>query len=215
MKNSRFENKLNEELRIFREYLFPDTKDLTLYRKQFIVENANSNETFKLCNGKKILVINFFADLLRDHYNSGKITEWYKKMTECNKNIIIPNFSSISSIETPYPFGNGINENRFNNFFQSLDYIKTQINNHKEEYDIVLISSGIYTSFIADYIGKINKSFICYGRGLSNIFCIKYKDTYTWCNCDFTKQNLEPYLCEIPKKYIQNDFHFVENGCYW
>ena len=63
----------------------------------------------------------------------------------------------------------------------------------------------MYTPFIADYIGS-------YGRDLSNLFCIRYTNTYTWCLCKFTQDNLDPFLCDIPDKYKIKDF---ENGCYW
>jgi hypothetical protein len=102
------------------------------------------------------------------------------------------------------------------NFFESLEDIKHKIDNHKEPYDICIISAGIYTVFIADYIEKkYNKSFVCYGRDLSHIFLLKYTNTFTWCHCEFTKSNIGPYLCDIPIKYRLNGYDFVEGGCYW
>ena len=212
--NNRINNKLNKEIKIFREEILYETDKINKYRNNIKHIQPENNDKFRLCKNKKILIINLYADLLRDHYNSGKVTEWYKKLTEYN-NCLIPSFESISSIEIPYTFGNGINETKFNNFFETLDYIKQKIDNHKEEYDIALISSGIYTAFIADYIGNKNKSFICFGRGINNIFCIKYKDTYTWCQCQFTKNYIEPYLCSIPEKYKLNNYKYIEDGCYW
>jgi hypothetical protein len=209
-------NELDYELRLFREHIFPSSMlNYMNLREQFVFLNYSSNDTFNLCNNKHVVIINQYADVLRDHYKSGKVVEWYTKYAEYN-NCIIPSISNISSIEIPYPFGNGMNEPERNNFFETLEYIKQKIDSHKEYYDIALISAGIYSAFIADYISNTkNKDFIAYGRELNNVFCIKYKYTYEWVNCNFLKENFEPYLCIIPDKYKLNGCNFVESGCYW
>ena len=109
-----------------------------------------------------------------------------------------------------------MNETDCNDFFEMLDKIKFKIDNHTEPYDLAIISAGIYTPFIADYIDKTKrKEFTCYGRELNHIFCIKYKHTYTQCQCEFTKTHLEEYLCPIPDKYRLLGFQGVEEGGYW
>ena len=216
-RNDSFNYKLDYELDLFKKYIYPDNIPNVLNHRNEIGHNIyiDNNDTFKLCKDKDVVVINLYADLIRDHYKSGKVTEWYTKLSGYN-NCIIPSIKSISSIETPYPFGNGINEETYNNFFETLEYIKQKIDKHPYNYDIALISAGIYTSFIADYINKHkNKEFICYGRDLNDIFCIKYKNTYTWCHCDYTLANISSYLCDIPNKYRLPNYEYIENGCYW
>jgi hypothetical protein len=216
MRNKEFDNKLNTELDLFKKYIFPENIPDCIKFREEVDRNftLSPDELFKFTANKRVLIINLYADLFRDHYNSGKIIQWYTKYSEYNP-CNIPSFTSISSLEIPYPFGNGINEKVYNNFFETLDLIKSKIDLY-EDYDIALISAGIYTSFIADYIDKAkNKQFSCYGRDLNHIFCIKYKHTYTWCTCEFTKSNLEPYLCSIPGKYRLDNCSNVEDAGYW
>ena len=195
-----------------KKYILQNYQTNVKINTAFAIE-LNANKLFKACNYKDIIIINLFADLIRDHYNSGKVKEYYNKYSNYDNNTIIPSFKSVSSIELPYTFGNGINEQKYNNFFEMLEYIKTLIDEHKDYYDIAIISAGVYTSFIADYIDKIKcKKFISCGRGLNNIFCIKYKHTdYSVCD----KFNIEPYLCDIPNKYKLKNYYTIEEGCYW
>ena len=186
--------------------------------KQLLFKSLCLNPTtlFTRYANKNVVFINLYADLIRDHYNSGKVRDWYIKQKEIKPNNVIPSFNNVSSIEIPYPFGNGMNETECNDFFEMLDKIKLKIDNHSEPYHLAIISAGIYTPFIADYIDKIKgKEFTCYGRELNHIFCIKYKHTYRWCHCEFTKTHLEEYLCPIPDKYRLTGFQGVEEGGYW
>jgi hypothetical protein len=206
----------NKEIQQFKDHIYPETiPNYVKQKEEFGLKHISPDITFKVCENKRVLIINLFADLLKSHYESGKMTEWYTKLSEYN-NCVIPSFASVSSIEIPYTFGNGLNETKNNNFFETLDDIKHQIDLHDDTYDVVLISAGMYTPFIADYIDKCkHKRFICYGRELSNMFCIQYKNTYTWCGCEFTINNIEPYLCQITDKYKLNGYEYIENGCYW
>lgn len=211
-----YNDKLNKELDLFIKYIYHDKNNEEISQLRKLSYNCNTpNTIFSLCNNKNVLIINYFGHLVRDNYLSGRVRNWYIKFNtfrQCQ----IPNIKSISSIETPYPIGNGMNESVHNNFYEKLEHIKEMIDNHTEPYDIAIISAGIYTVFIADYIEKNkNKDFICIGRELSNTFLISYKGTFQWCACEFTKQHIGPYLCSIPDTYKINGYDFVENGCYW
>jgi hypothetical protein len=213
-----FINNFDIEHNMFLRVVYPDSiTNAVSLREQFGANSINSNTAFQICAGKNVLIINLFADLICKHYRSGKIIEWYQKLSANIPNgCVIPSIANISAIETPYPFGNGLNETMHNNFFETLDAIKSLIDDHKESYDIAIISCGIYTPFIADYIGKrYNKLFICYGRYLQYMFLIHYKHTYTWMQCAFSKNNIGPYLCDIPDTYKLQGYDRVEEGCYW
>ena len=204
-----------QERELFKQYMYPNIDTFSRDNLGYL-DNMTINELFTKYANKNVVIINLYADLIRDHYNSGKVRDWYIKHLELNYDCDVPCFNNVSSIEIPYPFGNGMNETECNDFFEMLDKIKLKIDNHSEPYDLAIISAGIYTSFIADYIDKTKgKEFTCYGRELNHIFCIKYKNTYRWCHCEFTKTHLEEYLCPIPDKYRLTGFQGVEEGGYW
>ena len=72
---------------------------------------------------------------------------------------------SISSIEIPYPFGNGMHVTGCNNFFDMLEIIKTKIDNHLRccDFDIALISAGAYTPFIAEHVESRGEGILLHG----------------------------------------------------
>lgn len=176
------------------------------------------NEVFQRCYKKNVLIINLFADVIRDHYNSGKISEGYNKLKEeaplHGREMVVPEFNSISSVEIPYPFGNGMNVAECSNFFEMLDSIKTRLDHPSTpDFDIAIISAGAYTPFIAEFMESRGKGFFCFGRFICDIFLIDTK----FRNFDFfdTFPVLKPYMCNIPERYRAPGFEGVENGGYW
>ena len=108
--------KLSNEIDSFKKAINVDLPNSVKYNN-----GLSAFELFNITSNKRVLIINLFANLIKSHYESGKVKAWYDKYSQYT---IIPSFNSISSLETPYPFGNGVNEHVNTNFFETFDNIK-------------------------------------------------------------------------------------------
>lgn len=98
---------INFKNHIFNEIKFKKSPKLNVSYDKFghLLSNCRSS-IIKYANNKKCLVINNFADLIVKHYNSGKVTDFYKLIKSKGLIDVVPNFELYSFI-TEYPLLNG------------------------------------------------------------------------------------------------------------
>lgn len=145
---------------------------------------------YKILNTKKILLINSFAPLMQQQYESGNLHKIDPGF---------PVFSDINSYKTPYTF---FNNGPDSSFFETLENIKRKIS--VINFDIAIISCGAYAPLLCDYVDSIGKTGICIGSRMHSMFGIdpKNKNNHLW-------------ISEIPKEYIPEGYEKIENGRYW
>lgn len=150
-------------------------------------------------NGKNLLIISSFAELIEYQINSGNCAKIYNDF---------PKILSVVTYTMPYIFFNGRDNNGIdNNIFETYKRIKTDIKSIKQNYDIAIVASGSYSNLLANVIDKLNKDVIVLGGNLQDYFGIASKR----CKPD----NTEFWITEIPDKYKPKDYMKIEDGCYW
>lgn len=160
------------------------------YQKGYSGYWVHSDRIYDLLSNKKVLVINSFADLIREQYD--------------NKNVykIYPNFPLLDDlvcVNFPYGF---FNNGPDNNGFETLDKIFETIKNIN--FDIALVGAGPYGAIIAHRISQMNRDAITMCSGITRMFGIdpKEKDKPFW-------------ISHIPEKYRPEGYEKIEKGRYW
>jgi hypothetical protein len=143
-----FENRMVNSTRIKLMYLDP-------YWSQIPWTKALEN--------KKILVVHPFAESIRRQYQK-------REMLFKNKDIL-PEFKSLAVIKAVQSLGKG--DDRFNDWFDALEYMKEEIN--KVDFDICLIGCGAYGFPLAAHVKRIGKKAVHMGGSLQLLFGIRGK----------------------------------------
>lgn len=149
--------------------------------------------------GKKVLVIHPFAESIQHQYS--------------NKDIVFPNhllpefeLQTYKAVQTIA----GIADNRFENWFEALEYMKNSI--IQIDYDIAIIGCGAYGFLLAEACKKMGKQAIHLGGVTQILFGIKGK---RWENDRFVAPMINEYWIKPNKCEIPTGSQKVENGCYW
>lgn len=164
----------------------------------------------KVLEGKKILVIHPFEEL---------IIEQYKKRRYLFENpSVLPDFGELHTIKAVQSLG-GI-KNGFKDWFEALHYMEEKIN--QIDFDICLLGCGAYGFPLAAHIKRIGKKAVHMGGSLQLLFGIIGK---RWENPDYGFQELQrknAYLDLINNYWIRprevdkpSIAQKVEGGCYW
>lgn len=215
-----------ENLSRFSEMMLEDAKEVNILgswlKQEWYLENymstniiktnrENSNPFFvkepwtKALKGKKILVVHPFANSILSQYKKRELLFENKDM--------LPTFKSLQVIKAIQSIGGKSNE--FKDWFEALDYMKTQID--KYDYDICLIGCGAYGFPLAAYVKRQGKKAIHLGGVLQLYFGIKgarwenpnYNKKYNY-SALMNKYWVKPGNSEKPQNASQ-----VEGGCYW
>lgn len=165
----------------------------------------------KALEGKKILVIHPFAELIEKQYQEKRI-KLFK-----NSNIL-PLFE-LKTIKAVQSLGG--DNNGFSDWFEALDSMKKQID--KSDFDICLLGCGAYGFPLAAYVKSIGKKAFHIGGSLQLLFGIigkRWEDpeygakARKECRCLNYPSLINSYWVrprEMKTKYSDN----VEDGCYW
>lgn len=150
--------------------------------------------------GKRVLVIHPFAQSIEKQYQK-------RKQIYPNSDVL-PEFDLIiiKAVQTIA----GEVDNRFKNWFEALEYMKTEMK--KVEFDIAIIGCGAYGMPLAVEAKKMGKIAIHMGGATQLLFGIKGKrwDTNRSINRLYNDEWIYPLEEEIPAKSM-----IVENACYW
>ena len=152
---------------------------------------------------KKVLIIHPFVDSFQKQISNNFVIDK-------NKPIFLPGqkFKFYKAYQTST--GNHLHSNSF----ETLELMKKDISSI--DFDIALLSCGSYGAPLCHFIkNELKKSAIYIGGGLQLLFGVKGK---RWANHDIIAKIIEnsdvPFINPSEKEQIQN-YHIVENGCYW
>ena len=147
--------------------------------------------------GKKILVVHPFAESIEKQYRERR------ELLHENPDTL-PKFSSLETIKAVQTIAG--NTAGFNNWFEALDFMKSEIDKH--DFDICILGCGAYGYPLAAYVKKKGKVSLHLGGPVQLYFGIKGK---RWDNSGlYNDYWISPSEEERPEN-LEN----VENGCYW
>lgn len=172
---------------------------------------------------KKILVISPFTDSINHQIKNNKDCFMSgRKLVDCN-------YKFLKTHITYYDEKLGFLNTPHNNFFETLEYYKEEID--KIEYDIALLSCGSYAHFLGEYIKNEGGKAIYVGGILQLLWGVMgnrwinlapYREIYNFSECispleniSFTsntnKESLNDYMNTSYDLTIPSDFDW---GCY-
>ena len=188
------------------------------YVRQAIKVQLRLLETFwvshpwtKALEGRKVLVIHPFAELIEQQYNE-------KREKLFSNPEVLPIFS-LQTLKAVQSIGG--ESNGFFDWFEALQYMQDEID--KREYDIALIGCGAYGFPLAAHIKRTGKKAVHLGGVLQLLFGIRGG---RWDNPNLYVKSLGvPYgsytnlVNEFWVRPRQEDkpenANKVEHGCYW
>lgn len=160
--------------------------------------------------GKKVLVINMFADLIEKQYNENR-TKLFKDSD------VLPEFE-LHTIKAINIYDRV--PSRFNGWFEELEWMKSEMD--KTDYDIALIGCGAYGFPLAAHAKRMGKKAVHLGGALQLLFGIKGK---RWENPEYgasilKRENAYPelfneYWIRPDKQHTPKIAKNIEGGCYW
>lgn len=146
--------------------------------------------------GKKVLVISPFAELIREQYDNKRTLIW-------QNGHVLPPFEKLLTLKAINSIGGHC---EFSSWFEALDWMKQEIN--KMDFDIAILGCGAYGFPLAAHIKQIGKKAIHIGGATQLFFGIKGK---RWENATFINEHwVSPRIEDRPKGWEN-----VEGGCYW
>jgi hypothetical protein len=165
----------------------------------------------KALSMKNVLVVHPFAETILNQYNN-RINLFEDKS-------LLPTFKSFHVIQAVQSLGEG--DNRFNDWFEALDYMKSEID--KVEYDVCLIGCGAYGFHLAAHVKRSGKKAVHLGGALQLLFGIKGK---RWEDPNYGVKewgiNVGAYSNLMNEHWVRpGDFYKpknaeeVEGACYW
>lgn len=169
-----------------------------------------SNPWSRYLEGKKVLVVHPFAELIEHQY------EQREKLFE-NPDIL-PQFE-LQTIKAVQSLGG--DDNGFTDWFEALQWMKDEIDS--KEYDVCLVGAGAYGFPLAAHVKRQGKQAIHLAGALQLLFGIKGK---RWEDSSFGVKewglNVGAYSSMINQNWLSPGDNFkaknasnVENGCYW
>lgn len=154
---------------------------------------------------RKVLVVHPFKDSIISQYNTNR-----KKLFKNPK--ILPDFELdvIQAVQTIAG-----EKSRFQNWFEALDYMKSEIS--KRNFDILIVGCGAYGLPLAAYGKSLGKKAIHLGGGTQLLFGIKGKRWEGKYHGDDTRFSdlFNDYWVYPSKKERPQNANKVEGGCYW
>lgn len=158
--------------------------------------SSERNIWYRVLEGKKVLVIHPFTELIEYQYKHNRKNIWKKPD-------ILPEYKSLTIIKAVQSIGGNQD---FKDWFEALDYMKKEID--KADFEIALIGCGAYGFPLAAYVKSIGKKAVHIGGALQLVYGIKGK---RWENADFINEYwISPRPEDRPKGWNN-----VEGGCYW
>jgi len=179
-------------LNIFSNFLGVRNKNNNSSNYEYFMKNSWTSAL----KNKKVLVIHPFKDSIESQYKKLSTLDFFPKFKK---------LTVIKAIQTAADQ----KDDRFKTWFDSLDYMKKEID--KADFDIAIIGCGSYGMPLGAYIKQINKQAIHAGGATQLLFAIKGR---RW--VDRYKEDLVgdywtyPLESEKPK-----GFEKVEGGTYW
>jgi len=171
----------------------------------------DSDPWTKVLEGKKILIVHPFAELILNQYGQNR-----QKLFKNEK--ILPQFdlqyvTAVQSI--------GGKADGFNDWFAALEYMQNEIDSH--DYDICLIGCGAYGFLLAAHVKRSGKKAVHLGGVLQILFGIigkRWENPHygveEWCIPEgFYSSMINEFWTRPGDEFKNDSTPKVENGCYW
>ena len=155
-----------------------------------------SNSWHYVLEGKKVLVVSPFAELIKEQYENKRELIW-------EKGHVLPPFEKLLTLKSVNSIGGHC---EFASWFDALEWMKKEI--EQMDFDIAILGCGAYGYPLAAYIKQIGKKAIHIGGATQLFFGIKGK---RWEKSTFINEHwVSPRIEDRPKGWEK-----VEGGCYW
>lgn len=186
------------EKRILNKYC----PDATLTHASYIEPYYHDIPWSRELKNKRVLVIHPFTSSIKKQYEK-------RELIFENKNIL-PEFKELILIKAIQSNAGGDINNKFESWFEALEYMKEEINRY--DFDIAIIGAGAYGLPLAHYIKSIGKQAIQLSGSTQILFGIKGKrwDKNSKVSKLYNKHWIRPTLEETPPNIEK-----VEGGSYW
>jgi len=165
----------------------------------------------KALEGKKVLIIHPFAELIEQQYNT-------KRSKLFASPSILPEFH-LTTIKAVQSLGGECDA--FSSWFEALEWMEKEV--EKTDFDIALIGCGSYGFPLAAHIKRIGKKAFHMGGALQLLFGIKgarWEDPMygvrEWgIPMGFYRALMNDYWVKAGTEFRPQNADKVENACYW
>lgn len=160
-----------------------------------------SNPWSRCLKGKKVLVINPFADSIRNQYETNR-EKLFKNPD------VLPEFElhTLKAVQTIA----GNRDPRFNDWFEALDYMEQEA--MKIDFDVAIVGCGAYGFPLCARLKKHGKIAIHMGGATQMMFGVKGS---RWENNPDFKNIINEYFVRPDQHEVPKNAGKVENACYW
>ncbi len=162
------------------------------------------NDWSKALQGKRVLVVHPFAKSIESQYYGANRAGIFANET------LLPDFELRTFV--PVVSFAGETPAGFQNWFDALAWMKKEITNRANSFDICLIGCGAYGLPLAAHVRSLGKAAVHVGGSLQLLFGIssKYYENLPLIKPMVNRNWVYPSEDETPK-----GAKLVENGCYW
>lgn len=199
-----------KELDVLGSWLVNEQYFLDQLRTVVLVQREIQNPFFtdfpwtKALEGKKVLVVHPFADLITYQYEHNREKLFQHKD-------VLPSFT-LKTIQAVQSIGG---DSEFNDWFEALDWMKSEIDT--VDYDVCLIGCGAYGFPLAAHVKRQGKKAVHLGGSLQLLFGIKGA---RWERSDYNKEYnyarlMNEYWVKPGSQFKPKNSENVEGGCYW
>lgn len=159
----------------------------------------------KALEGKKVLVIHPFAELIEYQYKNNR--EFLFKDPNMLPEFKLQTIKAVQSL--------GGKHEVFKDWFEALEWMKKEID--KQDYDICLIGAGAYGFSLAAHVKRQGKKVVHLGGSLQLLFGIKGK---RWENPNYNEKYnyaslMNEYWLRPGEEHRPENAGNVEGACYW
>lgn len=160
-----------------------------------------SNPWTRVLKGKKVLVINPFADSIQKQYQNNR-----EKLFQ-NPDVL-PEFElhTLKAVQTIA----GNRDPRFNDWFEALDYMENEA--MKIDFDVAIVGCGAYGFPLCARLKKHGRIAIHMGGATQMLFGVKGS---RWENNPAFKNIINAYFVRPSAQEVPENARKVEDACYW
>jgi len=151
--------------------------------------------------GLKVLVVHPFNTTIERQYHE-------KRQFLFNDNRVLPKFKTLMTVKAVQTVAG--NKSEFNDWFDALDYMKTEIDS--KDYDVAILGCGAYGFPLAAHVKRMGKKAIHLGGATQILFGIMGK---RWDNHPRISSLYNEYWVRPAPEDTPQHINKVEGGCYW
>ena len=184
----------------FEEYLLRKYASPTLVWSCVVGSWSQDIPWTKELKGYRVVIVHPYAELIERQYKRRE--EIYRDSD------VLPEFELrvVKAVQTMA----GASENRFNSWFDALDYMYSEI--MKEDFDIALIGCGAYGLPLAAKVKEAGKIGVHMGGDLQMLFGIRGK---RWDDREKAQKWFNDSWVRPSEEYKVSGYDSIEGGCYW